>query len=248
MFKSARWEMPRSEMKLARGEELLIDSRPHPLAFAGLYVIYGYVLSVGLLMWSGALSIQLPEIFPIKGELLLLWLVLVVPLVIASIIKISWRWAFVSILLAAISTYMSYNGYPPWIPEVAFGLAGILSVDFYRRGHRYYVTNRRIVMEKRFISVRKRELPISKINDVVVEIPILGRIFNFGTVIPLTASGLGVGEDLALAGTSVKVNRFEVGVAGGRSVNVPRARTFLALYGIPDPDRVSGIISSLIVG
>ncbi len=248
MFKSAGWEVLRLEMKLARGEELLVDARPHPLAFVGLYLIYGYVLAIGLLLWSKALSIQLPDFLPIEGGLLLLWLLLVVPLVIASVIKISWRWAFVSILLAAISTYMYYNSYPLWVPEVAFGLVGILSVDFYRRGHRYYVTSKRIVMEKRFLSVRKRELPINKINDVVVEIPLLGRIFDFGTVIPLTASGLGVGEDLALAGTSVKVNRFEVGVAGGRGVNVPRARTFLALYGIPDPDKVSSVISSLIVG
>ncbi len=240
--------MQRFEMKLARGEELLVDARPHPLAFAGLYLIYGYILLVGILLWTGAFKVQLPPIIPVEGELLVLWLSLVVPLVIASLIKISWRWALISIVLAAASTYVGYSGYPSWIPEVAFGLVGILSVDFYRRGHRYYVTNRRIVMEKRFLSVRKRELPISKINDVVVEIPLLGRIFNFGTVIPLTASGLGVGEDLALAGTSVKVNRFEVGVAGGRGVNVPRARTFLALYGIPDPDKVSSVISSLIVG
>ncbi len=236
------------EMKLARGEELLIDVKPHPLAFAGLYLIYSYILLVGILLWTGVLRIQLPPIVPVEGRILVLWLSLVVPLVIASLIKISWRWALISIVLAATSTYMSYSGYPSWIPEVAFGLAGILSVDFYRRGHRYYVTNKRIVMEKKFLSVRKRELPINKINDVVVEIPLLGRIFNFGTVIPLTASGLGVGEDLALAGTSVKVNRFEVGVAGGRGVNVPRARTFLALYGIPDPDKVSSVISSLIAG
>ncbi|RLG41175.1 MAG: hypothetical protein DRN78_04580 [Thermoproteota archaeon] len=81
---------------------------------------------------------------------------------------------------------------------------------------------------------------------MVVDISLLGRLFNFGTVIPLTASGLGVGQDLALAGTSVKVSRFEVGVAGGRGINVPRARTFLALYGVPDPENVSATISSLL--
>ncbi len=235
-------------MRLMRGEELLVDTRPHPLAFAGLYVLYGYVLTVGILLWMRPLNVRLPEFLPVEGEVLSLWVVLVVPLIIASLIKISWRWALASVILAALSTYMRMQGYPLWLPEVAFGLPGILSVDFYRRGHRYYVTSRRLVMEKRFLTVRKRELPISKINDVIVEIPLLGRIFNFGTVIPLTASGLGVGEDLALAGTSMKVSRFEVGVAGGRGVNVPRARTFLALYGVPDPDRISGIISSLIAG
>ena len=35
-------------MKLARGEELLLDTRPHPLAFAGLYMLYTYILAVGL--------------------------------------------------------------------------------------------------------------------------------------------------------------------------------------------------------
>ncbi len=238
-------------MKLARGEELLLDTRPHPIAFAGLYMLYTYILVVGLffLFRPFRLQLNLPSfIWGLNTDLILLWLMLVIPMVTASIIKISWRWSFLAIGLAAASTALYFYGYPLWIPELLVGLLGDLAVDFYRRGHHYYITSKRIVMEKRFLTVKVRELPISKINDVVLEIPFLGRIFGFGNVIPLTASGLGVGEDLALAGSSVKVSRFEVGVAGGRSVNVPRARTFLALYGVPDPENVSSLISSLLTG
>ncbi|MCD6348812.1 MAG: PH domain-containing protein [Candidatus Korarchaeota archaeon] len=238
-------------MKLARGEELLLDTRPHPLAFAGLYMLYTYILAVGLffLFRPFRLQLNLPSfIWGLNTDLILLWLMLVIPMVAASIIKISWRWSFLAIGLAAVSTALYFYGYPLWIPELLVGLLGDLAVDFYRRGHHYYITSKRIVMEKRFLTVKVRELPISKINDVVLEIPFLGRIFGFGNVIPLTASGLGVGEDLALAGSSVKVSRFEVGVAGGRSVNVPRARTFLALYGVPDPENVSSLISSFLTG
>jgi len=236
-------------MELVRGEELLVDSRPHPLAFAGLYAIYTYLLLVGLLLRFGVLEGRIPQLVPwISGEMLALWVLLVVPMVVASIIKISWRWAILAVGLAALSTYLQAQGQPAWLPEVVVGLVGDLSVDLYRRGHHYYVTNKRVVMERRFLTVSVRELPISKINDVVVEISLLGRLFNFGTVIPLTASGLGVGEDLALAGSSLRVSRFEVGVAGGRGVNVPRARTSLALYGIPDPEKVSGLLSSLVTG
>ncbi len=238
-------------MKLARGEELLLDTRPHPLAFAGLYMLYTYILAVGLffLFRPFRLQLNLPSfIWGLNTDLILLWLMLVIPMVAASIIKISWRWSFLAIGLAAVSTALYFYGYPLWIPELLMGLLGNLAVDFYRRGHHYYITSKRIVMEKRFLTVKVRELPISKINDVVLEIPFLGRIFGFGNVIPLTASGLGVGEDLALAGSSVKVSRFEVGVAGGRSVNVPRARTFLALYGVPDPENVSSLISSFLTG
>ena len=237
-------------MKLGKGEELLLELKPHPLAFAHLYLIYTYILAVGIYFWLYPINIEdivrLPFLSGPQTKMLFLWLILVVPLVVASLIKISWRWAFLSVALAAISTALYYSGHPMWIPEVAVGLIGDLFTDIYRRSHNYYVTSKRIIMEKRFITVNVRELPISKINDVVVDVSLLGRLFNFGTVIPLTASGLGVGQDLALAGTSVKVSRFEVGVAGGRGINVPRARTFLTLYGVPDPENVSATISSLL--
>ncbi len=236
-------------MKLGRNEELLLDLRPHPLAFASIYLVFSYILIVGL--YFGFLYDESHMIFLnsfISGttlKLLALSISLIVPLTAYSILKVSWRWALLSLALSISSSALELMGYPLWIPEVVVALVGLSTIDLYRRAHHYYVTNKRIVTELRFLVVKSRELPISKINDLVVEVPILGRLFGFGHVIPLTASGLGVGQDLALAGTSIKVHRFDVGIAGGRTVTVPRTRTFLSLYGVPDPERVASVISGL---
>ncbi len=236
-------------MKLGKDEELLLDLRPHPLAFASLYLVFSYIMLVGLYFGFIYDESHIPLLNKlISGpylKLLALALALIVPLTAYSLLRISWRWAFISLALAGASAILDRMGYPLWIPEIMTALIGLSTTDLYRRAHHYYVTNKRIITELRFLSVKSRELPVSKINDLVVEIPLLGRLFGFGHVIPLTASGLGVGQDLALAGTSIKVHRFEVGVAGGRTVAVPRARTFLSLYGVPDPEKVASVISGL---
>ncbi len=235
-------------MKLGEKEELLLDLRPHPLAFASLYLVFSYLVLVsayfGFFYEETHFSVIKAFLSGLSLKLVVMWVALVVPLTVYSLLKISWRWAILAVALAAISTVLELTGNQLWLPEVTVGIIGLSTTDLYRRAHHYYVTNKRIVTELRFLTIKSRELPISKINDLVVEIPILGRIFNFGHVIPLTASGLGSGQDLALAGTSIKISRFDVGVAGGRTVTVPRARTFLALYGVPDPEKVASVISN----
>ena len=56
----------------------------------------------------------------------------------------------------------------------------------------YIVTNRRIIQSEGFINKHVVDSSLEKINDVVLNQSVLGRIFNFGDIKILTSSDIGV--------------------------------------------------------
>jgi hypothetical protein len=139
----------------------------------------------------------------------------------------------------------------PMVKLVLLGAAAVVAIiltELYRRGHTYIITNYRIITKKGFIRKEERELMYDKITDVYMNQGILGRIFNFGTVIPISASGFGLGEDSAhaFAGTAVSIKGSTVGggFAGGKGVQRPRAATYFSLFGVRDPKTVRIIIGN----
>lgn len=132
-----------------------------------------------------------------------------------------------------------------WLMAVA-AVIGLALTEFYRRGHRYYITNYRVIMKKGFISKEEREVVYDKITDLYIHQGLLGRIFNYGTVIPISASGFGMGQDSATASTfvatSVKKGMLGIGFGGERGVQRPRASTYFSLYGVPNPSRLRIVI------
>lgn len=57
---------------------------------------------------------------------------------------------------------------------------------FYVRGHKYYVTNQRVIMIKIFVTITYRELDYDDISDITVSQGPIARIFKYGTCQPLT--------------------------------------------------------------
>lgn len=169
-----------------------------------------------------------------------------------SVIRISWRWVpiLVGVLLASILlTFLFELPYEAtYLFAIAFSIIGLIGVELFRRGHVFYITNFRVITSLKFFTEKENALSYDKINNVVMERPFLGVIFNFGTIMPITASGLGMGEDSAAVtvggGTGVGEGGFVgVGVTGGQTVGVPRSRSAYALYGVPNPKQVYEIIN-----
>lgn len=134
-----------------------------------------------------------------------------------------------------------------WVMTLA-AVIGLILTEIYRRGHRYYLTNYRIIMRKGFISKEEREIMYNKITDIHIQQGLLGRIFNYGTITPISASGFGMGQDSATASTfaaaSIKKGILGVSFGGGRGVQRPRAATYFSLYGVPDPRGVRIVIGN----
>lgn len=127
------------------------------------------------------------------------------------------------------------------------GIIGMCMSNSYRKSHKYYLTNRRILAHFGFIGVKERDTMYSKVDDMIIQQGVLGRIFNFGTIIPISASGMGTGSDHAFAAMGIEGKlpmgpTMTVSVGGGRSVTIPRAPSFYSLYGVAEPEEVKGIM------
>lgn len=123
------------------------------------------------------------------------------------------------------------------------GAIGIVAVIFYSQAFTYYLTDKRIVIYRKFITISSRQIQYDDISDVVVDQGIIGRLFGFGNVIPITKSGLGAGIVGWQAGAGRVGPSGTVvvgGPAGGRVVPVASPST--CVYGVKDPFAVKDII------
>ena len=132
---------------------------------------------------------------------------------------------------------------------IAVSLIGILSVDFYRRSFTYFLTDNRIVLKSNFLMNRsERQVRYNHIEDIKLEQGLIGSIFGYGTVLPLTGSGLGTGTDesmvIAGAGSDVK-GLGSIGLAGGSRSSSKRTRhnPHDCLFGVPSPGKVRDMIT-----
>lgn len=84
------------------------------------------------------------------------------------------------------------------ICAIIFGGLLIWITEIYRRGHRYYVTNQRIIREKTFIGREVREMSYDLMTNITFQQTLAARILGIGTVMVQTASG----EVFSFAGVS----------------------------------------------
>jgi len=100
------------------------------------------------------------------------------------------------ILLTIIVVFVAlkYNGLE--YPIINLGLLVIfllamasMAIDIMRwKSESYVVTNRRVIHSKGILNKSVMDSSLSKINDVILEQSLLGRVFSFGTIKILTAA------------------------------------------------------------
>lgn len=189
--------------------------------------------------------------------LIVFWLTLVLSGLLVGILWVSKAPLIYMVLIALAGTLIEvYSPIPQllafmpkatikiWLLSIS-AIIGFILTDSYRRGHKYFLTNYRIITVKKFISKEVREVMYDKIADLYVDQGLLGRIFNYGTIIPVTESGFGLGENASLAYMSATLGRgsgINIGLGGKKGVNRPRAATYFSLYGVSKPRKVRAII------
>jgi len=90
------------------------------------------------------------------------------------------------------------------LPPLVYGLGYI-----YVKGHRYIVTNDRIIMFRKFIGILMRTVTHDKITDLIVNQGPIGRLCNYGRVSPITA-GVIMPMGVAIFSISGVRNPYEV--------------------------------------
>ena len=171
---------------------------PHPLSFMKLQSLCLFLIIWGILLgWLVNFSeyknlFSGNEWFPILAWALVLLLVGVI----ASLITIKWSIFFMYLGMFAGGLGLMWS--QGWIKDagifipfysVATSIVGFLLVEWYRRSHKYIISNLRIVFSGGIFTKRERTLRYDKISDINSEQGILGQIFGFGTIIPISQSG-----------------------------------------------------------
>jgi membrane protein YdbS with pleckstrin-like domain len=136
--------------------------------------------------------------------------------------------------------------------SVAISILGFLFVELYRRSHKYIITNYRIVFKGGIVTKEERTLRYDKITDINSKQGVLGQIFGFGTIIPISASGFGLGADQSFAAGGVQLGekkaKFLGLFGGGKEVQTPRARSYYELHGVFPYKEVKKTVEEFVQG
>jgi signal transduction histidine kinase len=228
---------------------------PHPLSFMKLQSLCLFLLIWGILLgWLVNFS-EYKEFF-ISNEWfpVLVWgLVLLLVGVIASLLTIQWSIFFLYLGVFALGIgFILWQGWEAsiFIPfySAAISIAGFLLVELYRRSHKYIISNMRIVFSGGILTKRERTLRYDKISDVNARQGILGQIFGFGTITPISESGFGLGSDASFAAGGVGTKKFLGLFGGGKEVQTPRARSYYELHGVYPFKEVKALVEKMVQG
>ena len=263
-------------LTLLRDEELKMQLRPHMFSFYHLYIIFFLLVVWAYVIYDFFESDKFKDFpgydiiegLPFVNEVLAGVIIWSLGLFVVGFIA---RYLFMD--SGGQSIFLLYSGvailgigvlsYHQWkmdntvefgrwfIPgvTVAVGLIGLFSVDAYRRSFTYYLTDNRIVLQSSFLMNRsERQVRYNHIEDIKMEQGIIGSIFGYGTVLPLTGSGLGTGSDesMIIAGSGAEVKGLgSIGLAGGSRSSSKRIRHNPndCLYGVPSPGKVRDLIT-----
>ena len=136
----------------------------------------------------------------------------------------------------------------------------ILTV-MYQRAFRYAITDRRIHIRKEFLyfDTSAHGISFDNIENLKVDPSIIGKVFGFGNVHMVTASGIGLREDESGIGAGLAANPDSTSEGGKRLtraafgwISVQRQRTTVdqdpedCLYGIRNPMGIYRLINELV--
>ncbi len=246
-------------LRLLPGERLETKLRPHVASFGGPFFLAALPLLWGVALlaiqqsawWLGAVDGKWYEFWRfLYGNAGAAYVYMVAGLalvgVIASVAAIGWRVFFGYMLLALTTVALTITvggGDTTVAMPILLGVWSVplvLAVEMHRRSHVFHITNLRILFQGGLVVTKERQLKFEAITDLDGTQGPLGRLFDYGTLIPVTQSGFGLGADSSHAEMHIGAGAEKGGVAGGmavgagggKEVQTGRARSFHQLTGV----------------
>jgi len=247
-----------SNNEVLKNEKLEKELSPHPLSFMSLQSLCIYLIIWGTLVgWLVNFS-EWQGLFVSSWITILAWTFgLLIFGVIASLILVRWRIFFFYLgvfagglgLMYAFNWFDSANLFIPFY-TVLTSILGFLIVEAYRRSHKYLISNQRIIFKGGIITKQERTLRYDKISDINAKQGVIGQIFGFGTIIPISQSGFGLGSDKTFAAGGVQLGEKKAKImglfGGGKEVQTPMARTYFELHGVYPYKEVKKLVEEMI--
>jgi membrane protein YdbS with pleckstrin-like domain len=245
--------------ELLKNEQIERVLSPHPLSFMKLQALCIFVIVWGIVVWWLTKFSQYASIF--NGNIwypLILWgLVLLLIGVVASLVTI--RWSIFFLYLCVFVGALGLIFWQHWekdtalfifLYSIAVSIVGFLIVELYRRSHKYIITDLRIIFKGGIFTKRERTIRYDKIADIDAKQGILGQIFGFGTIIPVSESGFGLGSDKTMAAGGVELGTKRAKLfgfaGGGKEVQTPIARSYYELHGVYPYKDVKQLVEELL--
>jgi hypothetical protein len=249
-----------SDEELLKNEKLEKMLSPHPLSFMRYQALCIFLIIWGIVLYWLANVSEWQSWFAEFYKLVIVWVIVILIVgVIVSLTTIRWSIFFMyfGIVIGGLGLMFWQNWQNSakiFIPiyTISISFIGFLLVEWYRRSHKYILSNQRIIFKGGIITKEERTLRYDKISDINAKQGLLGQIFGFGTIIPISQSGFGLGSDNAFAAGGIQVGEKKVklmGVfGGGKEVQTPRARSYYELHGVYPYKEVKKMVEEFIQG
>jgi len=253
--------MMHNDAELLRNEQYEKVLSPHPFSFMQFQSLCLFLIIWGVVVgWLVNFSDYKDLFSPSPWLPVLAWgLVMLLFGVIASLILIRWRifFMYLGIFLGGVGLMLWQN----WLGSagifipfymIAISILGFLLVEWYRRSHKYIISNQRIIFKGGIFTKQERTLRYDKISDISAKQGIIGQIFDFGTIIPISQSGFGLGSDKSFAAGGVQIGEKKaklLGIfGGGKEVQTPMSRTYYELHGVYPYKEVKKLVEEMVQG
>ncbi len=245
--------------ELLKNEQIERMLSPHPLSFMKLQALCIFVIVWGIVVWWLTNFSTYSDMFNSNPWYpLILWgLVLLLIGVVASLVAIQWSIFF--LYLGVFAGAVGLIFWQQWendatlfilVYSIAVSIGGFLIVELYRRSHKYILSNLRIIFKGGLLTKRERTIRYDKIADIDAKQGILGQIFSFGTIIPVSQSGFGLGSDKTMAAGGLAVGSKKAKLfgfaGGGKEVQTPIARSYYELHGVYPYKDIKQLVEDLV--
>jgi membrane protein YdbS with pleckstrin-like domain len=245
--------------ELLKNEQVERVLSPHPLSFMKLQALCIFVIIWGIFIWWLVEFSSYKAMFSGSSWYpFILWgLVLLLVGLVAWLVAIQF-----SIFLLYVGVFAGGLGLLFWqhwesnvalfllVYSIAVAIVGFLIIELYRRSHKYIISNLRIVFKGGVLTKRERTIRYDKVADINAQQGVLGQIFGFGTIIPVSQSGFGLGADKTMAGGGVALGSKAVrlfGLAGGgKEIQTPIARSYYELHGVYPFKEIQQLVENLV--
>ena len=248
-------------VELLKNERYEKELSPHPFSFMQFQSLCLFLIVWGVIVgWLVNFS-EYKNLFNTTPWMAVLaWgLVMLLFGVIASLVLIRWRifFMYLGVFLGGVGLMLWQN----WLNSagifipfymIAVSILGFLLVEWYRRSHKYIISNQRIIFKGGIFTKQERTLRYDKISDISAKQGIIGQIFDFGTIIPISQSGFGLGSDKTFAAGGVQIGEKKAKLlglfGGGKEVQTPMSRTYYELHGVYPYKEVKKLVEEMVQG
>lgn len=235
-------------------QNIIWKGSPHISSFMGFYSLLVYGI---LILLFGQIYLDFhkynSDLISTINDYVLWNFLISLPLIIMTFKLVQVRWVIFYLIYISFMLLLENKDIEnaPQISLMIMLIVFWVWIEFHRKAYQFIITKHSIVIKFHGFKTWERVIPIDKITDLILEQNFVGKIFNIGSIIPISSSGLGLGNDAVMGGLSANLSPIRK-VSGGillgniRSQNRPRSEKQFILFGIKNPKEIQHKISKLV--